>query len=153
MKFNSTTEYNRFKEEFNAIAKNIFYEINNYLDKYGLKCEYLSENDYKISKNYLGVFASSVQDDVSVFPIALNIKLFYNCIENGRLHYDDLPYEIEKTIAHEVGHGILGILDDVFNIDNLDEEKEVEQFARCYMGEESNCEVLELLKQYYEDCE
>ena len=81
--------------------------------------------DYEFQNDSVGMFLNSLQDDASVFPIALNKQ---SIKENGY----DLRMDIKSTIAHEVGHGLFQYLNEMLDLDELDEEIVVEEFARDY---------------------
>ena len=99
--------------------------MNKFLDEFGFEVEL--QDNWKYG-NYAGMFLNSIQDDASVFPIALNKKL----IIKGSEDFTDLIYNIRGTLAHEVGHGLFEYLNDIVDLDDLDEEDVVEDFAYCY---------------------
>lgn len=111
------------KDRFTTVVENEFNEINKFLYRFGFETEYVK--DYEFKNDSVGMFLNSLQDDASVFPIALNKQ---SIKANG----DDLRMDIKSTIAHEVGHGLFQYLNDVFELDELDEEEVVEEFARDY---------------------
>ena len=72
------------------------------------------------------MFLQDIQDNASVFPIALNKDVILKLCQ---LHNLDLKYAIKDTLWHEAGHGIYRFLSDLYNMPK-DEEECVEEFAR-----------------------
>lgn len=135
-------EENDLDKEFDRIANYYLKEINKFLDNYGFEANFV---DYKFENDAAGMFVGEEQDDASVFPIALNKKII---IEYG----EDLSYDIESTIAHEVGHGIFRYLNDIYDLDEYNEEDIVEDFARDYSDNIlDNNELMEILNYYLKD--
>lgn len=122
-------------------------KMDKFLDKYGFEVEVVDDEDCLQElkdEDVAGMFFNSIQDNASVFPIGLNKDMICKESENTT----DVYYGIVGTLAHEVGHGIFGYCNDMLDLDDLDEEKVVEEFAEDY---EDNClynnELMEILKQ------
>ena len=131
-------------DKFDEIAKSHINKINQWLDQYGFEAELVEDYDFG-GNNSVGMFLASEQDNASVFPIALNKELILK-------ESDDLDYDIKSTIAHEVGHGIFNFLNDIYELDNLNDEYIVEEFGRDYAsGILQGGELMNILEQYQED--
>ena len=55
---------------YEKIVLDTLSKLNNFLDNYGFEVELVS--DYEFDNDCVGMFLNSMQDDASVFPIALN---------------------------------------------------------------------------------
>ena len=142
-------EYKKFQTNVHKIIERKFKVINKELDRFGFETTYVDDYDFDINEDeWVGVFYNEIQDNASVFPIAINIPFLYKEVVSGELDKDDLPYHIEKTIWHEVGHGLFEYLNDVFELDDLDEEQIVEEYACYQMGEINNSELVAILNSY-----
>lgn len=135
-------EENDLDKEFDKIANYYLKEINKFLDNYGFEANLV---DYKFENDAAGMFVGEEQDNASIFPIALNKK---SIIEYGY----DLDYDVETTIAHEVGHGIFRYLNDIYDLDEYNEEDIVEDFARDYSDNIlDNNELMGILNYFVKD--
>lgn len=131
------------KNDYNSIITREFSNINKFLEPYGFEAQYIE--DYEFDNDSVGMFLNSEQDNASIFPIALNID---SIKENG----EDLFLDIKSTIAHEVGHGIFQYLNDIYELDDLDEEDVVEEFGRDYCDNMLDYNKLyNLLQQYIKE--
>ena len=125
MRFRLVEEFTQ-EEKYNKILKNETNNINRWLDKYGFEIDVIDDLDLGDIdwEDNVGVFLNSIQDNASIFPIALNKKEILNyCKDN----ITELTYAIRGTLWHELGHGIFNFLNDVYNLDDLDEEETVEE--------------------------
>lgn len=125
--------------------------INKFLGGYGFEVELVTDEDCLqelVDEDIAGMFFSSIQDNASVFPIGLNKKMICDESENTT----DVYYGIVGTLSHEVGHGIFRYCNDILDLDDLDEEEVVEEFARDYEDNylEQN-ELMNILKQVQEE--
>ena len=109
--------------EYDSIVKAELDNLNKWLDKYGFEAELVS--DYEFDNDSVGMFLNTIQDNASVFPIALNKDVINNFAKGDK---EELVYAIRGTLWHEAGHGIYEFLNDVYELD--DEEETVEEFAR-----------------------
>ena len=124
---------NESKDEFDSIVDNELKELNKWLDKYGCEVELVNDkeilDDIDWSSQYgedaVGMFLRSIQDNASVFPIALNKKVIDNLCKDKY----DLIRCIKTTLWHEAGHGIYDFLSDIYEMPD-NEEDCVEEFAR-----------------------
>ena len=119
-------------DDYDRIVKVELDNLNKWLDDYGFEVELV--NDYNFGrKKSVGMFLNSIQDNASVFPIALNKKILVDFAkEESYDEYsfkEELMYGIRSTLWHEAGHGIYGYLEDFYELDE-DEEDVVEEFAR-----------------------
>lgn len=120
-------------KEFDSITKTELEYLNKWLDKYGFEVELITDketlDDIDWSSQYgddaVGMFLADIQDNASVFPIALNKKVISKLCKDK----DDLIRGIKGTLWHEAGHGIYRFLEDVMDMPE-DEEDCVEEFAR-----------------------
>lgn len=112
------------KDDYEDVLKDELDYLNKWLDKYGFEVKLV--NDYKFNTNDVGMFLGDIQDNASIFPIALNKKYILKLCEKGGILLDDA---IEGTLWHEAGHGIYRFLQDLYELDE-DEEDVVEEFAR-----------------------
>ena len=99
--------------------------LNKWLDKYGFEVELVNDYDFT-NKEAVGMFLGEIQDNASVFPIALNKDYILDYCKDDK---EELVYAIRGTLWHEAGHGILNYLEDFYDFDG-DEEYWVEDFAR-----------------------
>ncbi len=140
-------EFIRIKDEMSVeeIAEKELNAINQFLDKYGFEAEL--EWDYEFENNdILGMFLNTEQTSADVFPIALNKK---SLLENAD---GDLYLAVKSTIAHEVGHGLFEYLNDIYDLDDLNEENEAEQFGRDYCDHMlDHNELMHVLEQFMEE--
>ena len=124
-------------------------EIQKFLDKYIGDCsiKLIDQEKCKAAlKNRVGVFLRSIQDDAHIFPIALNKDIILK-FANGDVR--TVCDQIIVTLAHEVGHGISFLIDDVIDLSDYDMEQIVEDFAEDYLyGDESGSKLVELYKEY-----
>ena len=119
-------------------------KLNEFLEHYGFEIELV--NGYEFEDDSVGMFLNSMQDNASVFPIALNKNAILEYSEEDVM---ELTYAIRGTLTHEVGHGLFEFLNDVYDLDDLDEEKTVEEFARDYEdGFLQDNELMKVLQQY-----
>lgn len=140
-KFTKITDV-RF-DNYDSIVNANINQMNTFLNKYGFKVNWVK--DYKFNTDDVGMFIGSEQDNASVFPIALNKKLLIT-------ESEDLDYDIKCTIAHEVGHGIFNFLNDVYDLDDLNEEYIVEEFGLDYaMGIYEGNDLMNILEDYMEE--
>lgn len=131
-------------DKFDTLAKNHINNVNQWLSKFGFEAELITDYNFE-GNNCVGMFLNSEQDNASVFPIALNKELILQ-------ESNDLDYDIKSTIAHEVGHGIFEFLNDIYDLDDLNEEYIVEEFGRDYaMGIYEGNELMNILERYLED--
>lgn len=113
--------------DYDSLVKMSIDNVNKFLNDFGFEVELIT--DYDFDSDALGMFLNSVQDNASVFPIALN----KDAIIKGSEEYDvDLDTSILTTVAHEVGHGLFGYLEDFYDLEDANEEDVVEEFARDY---------------------
>ena len=146
------SEYLKFQSYVESIIDRKIKIVNRELDKFGFEVEYIDDYDFTENDQWIGVFYNEIQDAADVFPIAINIPFLYRECKKDKYLKDDLPYHIEKTIWHEVGHGIFEYLYDVFDLEDLDEEKVVEEYASYQVGDmNSPGDLLDYLYQYLED--
>lgn len=124
--------------------------LTNWLRKYGFEIELITEYDFKGS-NVVGMFLNSEQTDAHVFPIAINIPAI---LETAReLSYDEysfnneIAYGFRGTLWHEAGHGIFEYLDSIYDLDDLNEEDVVEEFAEY----QEDSELFDILTQYIKE--
>lgn len=135
--YNNINEELEREDSFDEIASAELKELNKFLDNYGFEAELITDYDFE-NNDAIGMFLNSEQDDASVFPIALNKKSIISTTEEivketPFANYDsELYLSIKSTLAHEVGHGIFEYLNDIYDLDEYDEEEIVEEFARDY---------------------
>ena len=126
---NSLTERCHLTEsldsDYDTLVKMSIENINKFLDDFGFEVELV---DYDFDTNSLGMFLNSIQDNASVFPIALNKEAILNNVEDN----SELNLAIDTTVAHEAGHGIFNYLEDFYDLEDANEEDVVEEFARDY---------------------
>ena len=111
-------------DKYENIVKIELNNLNKWLDDYGFEVELV--NDYKFNTDDVGMFLGEIQDNASMFPIALNKNQILNLCEKYDILLDDA---ILGTLWHEAGHGIYRYLQDFYDLDE-DEEEVVEEFAR-----------------------
>ena len=145
IKLNSNN-INEELDTYDSIVKTELDALNKWLDDYGFEVELV--NDYNFGrKKSVGMFLNSIQDNASVFPIALNKKILIDFAKEESYdeysYRDELMYGIRGTLWHEAGHGIYGYLEDFYEMPE-DEEECVEEFARY--GESS--ELFDILQDY-----
>ena len=146
------SEYLKFQSYVESIIDRKMKIVNRELDRFGFEVEYIDDYDFTDNDQWIGVFYNEIQDAADVFPIAINIPFLYKECKKDKYLKDDLPYHIEKTIWHEAGHGIFEYLYDVFDLEDLDEEKVVEEYASYQVGDmNSPGDLLDYLYQYLED--
>ena len=146
------SEYLKFQSYVESIIDRKIKIVNKELDKFGFEVEYIDDYDFNENDQWIGVFYNEIQDAADVFPIAINIPFLYRECKKDKYLKDDLPYHIEKTIWHEVGHGIFEYLYDVFDLEDLDEEEVVEEYASYQVGDmNSPGDLLDCLYQYLEN--
>lgn len=128
---------------YEKIVLDALSKLNNFLDNYGFEIELVS--DYEFDNDCVGMFLNSMQDDASVFPIALN--------KDAILKYgDDVYLDVKSTLAHEVGHGLFEFLNGVYDLDDYDEEDLVEEFARDYCDNYlDDNELFAILNHYFSE--
>lgn len=114
------------ESDYESLVKMSIDNMNKFLDEFGFEVELV---DYDFKEDALGMFVNSVQDNASVFPIALNKELIINKSDEYEV---DLDTAILTTIAHEVGHGLFEYLEDFYDLEDANEEDVVEEFARDY---------------------
>ncbi len=113
--------------DYDSLVKMSINNMNKFLDDFGFEVKLV--DDCEFETDALGVFLNNIQDNASVFPIALN----KDAIIKGSEKYDvELDTAILTTVAHEVGHGIFEYLEDFYDLEEADEESVVEEFARDY---------------------
>ena len=137
------------KDDYEDVLKQELDRLNNWLDKYGFEVELIS--DYKFgNRRAVGMFLNSIQDNASVFPIALNKKYILKYCEEETDNNDDYNYElmyaIRGTLWHEAGHGILNYLEDFYDFEG-DEEDWVEDFAEF----EESSDLFKMLQDYMKE--
>ncbi len=147
-------EFKNFEERIFDIAENLVSKIESELFDYGFEIDLVTDyEDY--DDNFVGMFLASEQDNASVFPIVVNPKVIYNYAKrNGyKNDHDFLVWAVKSTLWHEVGHGIVSYLSDVYDF-SWDEEEVVEEFARimCDTGNLSG-ELIDALNEYEQSCE
>lgn len=133
--------------EFDSIVKTELDVLNRWLDKYGFEVKLITDketlDDIDWSSQYgsdsVGMFLGDIQDNASVFPIALNKKVISKLCKDK----DDLIRGIKGTLCHEAGHGIYRFLEDVMDMPE-DEEDCVEEFARY----RDVSELFDILQEY-----
>ena len=124
------------KDKYNKKLVTIAKTWRNWLEKYGFDFEII--NEYEFEDDSVGMFLGDMQDNASVFPIALNKDLILElCQEQGY----DLGESIEGTLLHEIGHGLYRYLADFYEMPD-DEEDCVEEFAR-YKNDSDLFHILE----------
>lgn len=144
--------YDKFEQSVFDCANVIVEQItSSFLDKYGFEIDLITDyEDYDIDEHCVGMFLSSEQDDASVFPIVLNPKAMYNALLDisDTIEHRDIVGAVKSTLWHEVGHGIVSYLSDVFDFD-WDEEEVVEEFAiqMCDTGR-ADCDLTDALKEF-----
>ena len=140
---------------FDSITKQELNKINNWLDKYGFEIELITDSDVidwsnDDCKDSVGMFLGDIQDNASVFPVALNRKAIEEyCKENSSddsSYNNELIYGIRGTLWHEAGHGIYDYLSEFYEMPE-DVEKCVEEFARNV----EHSELFEILQDYMSD--
>lgn len=124
--------------------------------KYGFEIELVTEYDFE-GTNAVGMFLNSEQTDATIFPIAINIPAI---LETAReLSYDEysfnneIAYGFRGTLWHEAGHGIFEYLDSIYDLDDLNEEDVVEEFAEYQEDSELFDILTQYLKEYAEENE
>ena len=140
---NELEEDYSFKDDYGDLVSIELQSLNDFLDKYGFEVELIEDADILDDidwENSVGMFLNSIQDDASVFPIALNKDYILNNVDDKT----DLVYAIRGTLWHEAGHGIFNYLEDMYDLSALGEEEVVEEFAR-YM---EDSELYDILQQY-----
>ena len=146
------SEYLKFQSYVESIIDRKMKVVNRELDKFGFEVEYIDDYDFTEDDQWIGVFYNEIQNAADVFPIAINIPFLYRECKKDKYLKDDLPYHIEKTIWHEAGHGIFEYLYDVFDLEDLDEEEVVEEYASYQVGDvNSPGDLLDYLYKYLED--
>lgn len=131
-------------DKYDEIVKAHFNRINQWIDKFGFEAEWIQDYEFE-NNNTVGMILKSEQTNASVFPIALNKELL---LEES----SDLDYDIKSTIGHEVGHGIFEFLNDIYDLDDLNEEYIVEEFGRDYANNIfSGNELINILEDYMEE--
>lgn len=144
----NSNNINESLDEFDSIVKTELDTLNRWLDKYGFEVELitnketLDEIDWSIQygDDAVGMFLQDLQDNASVFPIALNREAIEKITKEEDL---DLRDGIEGTLWHEAGHGIYRFLEDIIDMPE-DEEDCVEEFARY----KENSELFDILQEY-----
>lgn len=130
----SLREGNRELDEFDSITKVELETLNHWLGEYGFEVELITDretlDEIDWSSQYgddsVGMFLADIQDNASVFPIALNKEAISRLSEDK----EDLIDGIRGTLWHEAGHGIYSFLRDMGYEMPSDEEECVEDFAR-----------------------
>lgn len=137
----NSNNINESLDEFDSIVKTELDVLNRWLDKYGFEVKLITDketlDDIDWSSQYgddaVGMFLGEIQDNASIFPIALNKKVISElCKEDSYDEYsyrNELMYGIRGTLWHEAGHGIYRYLEDFYEMPE-DEEDCVEEFAR-----------------------
>ena len=147
--------YDKFEQSVYDCANVIVEQItSSFLDKYGFEIDLITDyEDYDIDEHCVGLFLSSEQDDASVFPIVLNPKAMYNALLDisDTIERRDIVGAVKSTLWHEVGHGIVSYLSEVFDFD-WDEEEVVEEFAiqMCDTGR-ADCDLTDALNELEDD--
>ena len=145
--YESKEEYN-WKDDYDALVNIEINNLNKWLSKYGFEVELITDEDVLDDidwENSVAMFLGEYQDNASVFPIALNKDYILNNCEDKQ----DLVYGIRGSIWHEAGHGIFRYLNDFYNLDDLDEEEVVEDFAKY----QEDSELFNILTQYINERE
>lgn len=142
-------EFTTFEKRCFEHAESIVKQIEKALDSYGFEIELI--NDYEdYDDDYVGMFLASEQNNSSVFPIVINPKVIYNYLKktDDVDNHNYLVWAIKSTLWHEVGHGIVAYLSDVYDFD-WDEEEVVEEFARivCDTGKLDG-ELIDALNEF-----
>ena len=134
-------------DEYDSIVKTELDALNKWLDEYGFEAKLITneeELDYvdwssQYGSEAVGMFLQDLQDNASVFPIALNKKVISKLCKDKY----DLIRGIKGTLWHEAGHGIYRYLEDIIDMPE-DEEDCVEKFARY----RENSELFDILQDY-----
>ena len=127
--YEGVSDFSAFEKKCFDIALNVISQIESKLSAYGFEIDLVTDyEDY--DEDFVGMFLASEQTEAKVFPIVVNPKVVYDYAEsNGHNNnHDFIVWAIESTLWHEVGHGIVAYLSDMYDFD-WDEEEVVEEFA------------------------
>lgn len=144
----------KFEKRCFEIADDLIIQMQqSLLDKYGFEIKLV--RDYEdFGDHYIGMFLANEQDNASIFPIAINPNAMYQWYkDNGydTISHGEMVYAVKSTLWHEVGHGIVSYLSDIFEFD-WDEEDVVEEFAQQMCDTNNpNCELIDALNDFEDE--
>ena len=144
---NGNINESKKSDDFDSIVEIELSTLNAWLDKYGFEAELITdENELEnidwssqYGEDAIGMFLADIQDNASVFPIALNKKAIKEICKDR----DDLIRGIKTTLWHEAGHGIYNFLADMYEMPENVEDC-VEEFARY----RESSELFDVLQNY-----
>ena len=100
----------KFSKHITSLINSQIQSINKKLDKYGFEVMYIDDYEFEPDDGWIAVFCNEIQDNASEFPMSINTEYLYKqCLNDDYMFYD-LRYHIEKSIWHEIGHGIQNYL-------------------------------------------
>ena len=134
---NETLNYDEFIQS--ELAK-INATIKTWNNPFDFSMEYMNHEDAECfdddNSHMLGLALFSMQDDISILPVSINIPLFETHRTGDCMAWDEVMEEITVTLWHEAGHGLIQRINDAFEVrieDDFDTDIEdvVEEFGRA----------------------
>lgn len=142
--------WNRFEEFYYEAVDRLFSKVNSKLNTFGLPFDYSIDYDEQFETcrdemdkdigNAIGIAMFSNQVDDHVLPVAIDpekVYLEFTEYDSQNIYEEQAENEMEITLWHEVGHGLLHAFFDQFEFlvmdENgwTDEEEIVEEFGQA----------------------
>jgi len=132
-------EYSIFHDTFMGYANEMIQELqNDYLSSLGLKISLDNNYAFRNKRWFAAYERTKNMIDNGVILIALNIPYLYKCMKKRRIDKDEFNIEAQAriTIGHEIGHGIIDYLLNVYDGESDLVDELVHDYYNCELDKE-----------------